>query len=217
MAEKGRIRITFDVAFLILGWLVQIITFILAPTHWLSLVSGLFGITSVILCSQGKISTFFFGFAQIITYTGLCWMERFYAGIAMNVFYFASQIYGIFSWRRNMQGAETIQPRHLSRLSLFTLIAAIVFLSSLVGLILARYTDDTQPYLDALTTVPAIAAQILMVLVYREQWYFWLAIDVLYVIMWIAAGNWSMAAQYAFWCANCIYGLRKWRTTIVAG
>ena len=36
----------FDIAFLVTGLIVQIIVYWLAPTHWLSLVSGLLGITS---------------------------------------------------------------------------------------------------------------------------------------------------------------------------
>ena len=90
----------FDIAFLVTGLIVQIIVYWLAPTHWLSLVSSLLGITSVILCSQGNIWTFAFGFGQIITYSCLCYMERFYAGLLMNAFYFFSQIYGIYAWRR---------------------------------------------------------------------------------------------------------------------
>jgi nicotinamide mononucleotide transporter len=87
---------------------------------------------------------------------------------------------------------------------------AIVLMSVLTGWLLQRYTDDPQPYLDAFTTVPAIAAQILMVMAYREQWYLWLMVDVLALVMWLRAENYCMAAQYAFWCANCIYGYVQW-------
>ncbi|MBO7456529.1 MAG: nicotinamide mononucleotide transporter, partial [Paludibacteraceae bacterium] len=72
--------------------------------------------------------------------------------------------------------------------------------------------DDTQPYLDALTTVPALIAQVLMILVYREHWFIWLAVDILSVVLWLRAGDYCMAAQYAFWCANCLYGLHRWRS-----
>ena len=30
----------------------------------------------------------------------------------------------------------------------------------------------------AITTIPAIIAQIFMIMAYREQWYFWLIIDI---------------------------------------
>ena len=77
-----------------------------------------------------------------------------------------------------------------------------------------RFTNDTQPYLDAFTTIPALVAQILMILVYREQWYIWLVVDLLATVMWIQAENYCMAAQYAFWCLNCIYGYVHWTRTL---
>lgn len=204
------------VMFLLTGLLVQVVTYTIAPDNPWSLVSGLFGICSVVLCSQGKIWTFFFGFGQIITYTYLCYLERFYAGIAMNCFYFISQIVGIRQWRRRLDGDMTdadtsVTTRHLSRRFLLRLTAGVLLLSAVVGRLLDVYTDDTQPYLDAITTVPAIAAQILMILCYSEQWYYWLMIDILYVLMWGQAENWCMVAQYVFWCANCVYGMVRWK------
>lgn len=202
---------------LITGIAVQVVTFVLLPDNPWSLVSGVLGICSVVLCSQGNILTFFFGFGQILTYTYLCYLERFYAGIAMNIFYFVTQIYGIYAWRKRLIHKDDsttptaeIHTRRLSATTLAVLSTGILAVSLLTGWLLGRYTDDTQPYLDAFTTVPAIAAQILMVLAYREQWYLWLFIDVLYVLLWLRADNYCMTAQYVFWCINCVYGFMHW-------
>jgi len=209
----------FDWSFLIAGWLVQVVVFLIAPAHPLSLVSGLLGITSVILCSQGNILTFFFGFGQILTYTYLCWLERFYAGIAMNAFYFVSQIYGIYAWRRLVRRADdnrsqVITPRNIPLPVFAVIIAALAAVAALSGWLLSRYTDDTQPYMDALTTVVSVVAQVMLVMAIRQQWWLWLFVDVLFVAMWIIAGNGCMVAQYIFWCANCVYGLIRWRNLI---
>lgn len=211
----------FDVIFLISGLVVQVLVFWLAPTHWLSLVSGLLGITSVILCSQGNIWTFAFGFGQIVTYAILCWMERFYAGIVMNVFYFLTQIYGIYAWRQRLvshqqsaignQQSAIIVPRTMATRQFLTLCAVVAVVSLGVGWLLSLYTDDTQPYMDAVTTLFSVAAQILLIMAIRQQWWLWLLVDVLFVAMWINAGNWSMVAQYSFWCINCVYGLLRWK------
>lgn len=207
----------FDIGFLVSGLIVQVVVYLLAPTHWLSLVSGLLGITSVILCSQGNIWTFAFGFGQILTYSGLCWIERFYAGLLMNAFYFLSQIYGIYAWQRQRTGdSVVIVPRSL-QLNRFVLLCTIVAVVSVgVGWLLNRYTDDPQPYLDAVTTVVSIVAQVMLVMAIRQQWWLWLFVDVLFVAMWIMAGNWSMVAQYGFWCINCVYGMLRWKDLATA-
>ncbi|MBQ7530857.1 MAG: nicotinamide mononucleotide transporter [Paludibacteraceae bacterium] len=202
----------FDIIFLVTGLLVQVLVYWLAPTHPLSLISGLLGITSVILCSQGNIWTFAFGFGQILTYSGLCYMERFYAGLAMNAFYFLSQIYGIYAWRKQQTGdTPIITPRSLPAGRFVLLCVAVAVVALVTGWILRQYTDDSQPYLDAVTTVVSVVAQVMLVMAIRQQWWLWLFVDVLFVVMWIIAGNGSMVAQYGFWCINCLYGLRRWR------
>lgn len=212
MKKETRNSRTFFLIFLATGLLMQPVAYFWAPDNPWSLVSGLLGVCSVILCSRGNILTFAFGFGQIITYTYLCWLERFYAGIAMNLFYFGSQIYGIYLWRQRMCNAQqaTLPTRRLTVKASVCIVAAVVALSLLTGRLLDLYTDDTQPYLDALTTVPAIAAQILMVSAYREQWFFWMGIDLIYIALWARAGNVCMLMQYAFWTANCVYGYIIW-------
>jgi nicotinamide mononucleotide transporter len=89
---------------------------------------------------------------------------------------------------------------------------------SVVGTIIATLAvgiwldsiGSNQAYLDAATNVMAIFAQLLMVWRYREQWIWWLFIDVICIIMWYNLENWSMVAMYIAWTANCIYGWYNW-------
>jgi nicotinamide mononucleotide transporter len=180
-------------------------------TPW-SLISGLLGICSVVLSAQGNILTFVFGFGQVATYTYLCVREQFYAEIALNIYYFLTMIYGVYVWKKRLQTDSSlqIQTRQLRGRYLPLLLLSVTAFSVLVGWFLQVYTDDPQPYLDAFTTVPALVAQILMILAYREQWYIWMMVDVLALVMWLRAGNYCMAAQYFFWCANCVYGYVQW-------
>lgn len=207
----------FDYCFIAFGLVIQVVTFLLMPHDtWLSLVSGCLGICSVCLAAQGNILTFAFGFAQVGTYTYLCATQRFYAEIGINAYYFITMIYGVYAWRKRIADSNdqlVVKPRRLPHTILAVLIVTTFAASWLTGLGLASWTNDTQPYLDAFTTVPALVAQILMVLVYREHWFIWLSVDILSVILWLRAGDYCMAAQYAFWCANCIYGLRRWKVT----
>ncbi|MBR2166579.1 MAG: nicotinamide mononucleotide transporter [Paludibacteraceae bacterium] len=219
-------RKIFDFTFILVGLLVQVVTFYISNSlpcregvgvGWISLLSGCLGIFSVCLASQGNILTFVFGFGQVITYTWLCWTQRFYGEMAINAYYFVTMIYGVYVWRKRLRQPSqeakdslTVVPRQLTGRVITILIVAILLGSWLVGWGLAAWTDDKQPYLDAFTTVPALVAQVLMILVYREHWFIWLAVDVLSVVLWFRAGDYCMTAQYVFWCANCLYGLKRW-------
>ena len=217
----------FDISFIAFGLLVQVVTYVITnslnPNSLtpLSLIAGLLGVCSVCLAAQGNIWTYAFGFGQVLTFTYLCWTQRFYGTIAINAYYFGTMIYGVFVWKRRLR-AESQESRVESRESrvvtrqlrpvvLVTLVVATLAASALAGWGLAAWTDDTQPYLDAYTTVPALVAQVLMILVYREHWFIWLAIDILSIVLWLRAGDYCMAAQYVFWCMNCLYGLHRWK------
>ena len=205
------------------GLLIQVVTFFIANNFSffdsqlsvISLISGCLGVCAVCLTSQGSIWTYLFGFSQVFTYTYLCWTQRFYGEIAINGYYFITMIYGVYVWRSRLTDTaegKVITPRSLSLRTLILIFLGTLVVATLVGWGLAVWTDDTQPYLDAYTTIPALVAQVLMILVYREHWFIWLAVDVLSVVLWLRAGDYCMAAQYAFWCANCLYGLHRWKS-----
>ncbi len=215
MSQVKRSDTIFLWSFLIVGLAVQIVTYIISPQSVISLVSGMFGICSVVLCSQGRILTYIFGFGQIITYTYICYTDSLYGLIGINIFYFITQIYGIIIWRKRLYAnksefMDAVPTRKVSWKTMVAIAVSVLALSALAGWLLATFTDDSQPYLDAYTTIPALVAQILMILAYREQWYIWFFIDVLYVVLWARAGNYCLVAQHIFWCINCVYGFYRW-------
>jgi nicotinamide mononucleotide transporter len=169
------------------------------------------GICSVCLTAQGRLTAFAFGFAQVFTYTYICLRAHLYGEVAINIYYFATMIYGVYLWRRRISPTtQRVITRQLSWSIWFALIIAIAAFSAAIGYGLARFTDDPTPYMDSFTTIVAIVAQVLMIMAYRDQWFLWFVVDIVSVVMWIYVGNYCMAAQYAFWCCNCIYGYIRW-------
>ena len=212
MPQSKRRNNIFLWLFLSVGIAVQAVTFYLVDQPVISLVCGALGICSVVLCSQGNILTFAFGFAQIITYSYICYTEQLYGTLVLNAYYFVTQIYGVYVWYKR-SNQLTVTPRKLSPRLWAIMVVSLVMVSLLTGWLLT-FTDDSQPYLDAFTTIPALVAQVLMILAYREQWYIWFLIDLLYVVLWARAGNWCLFAQHIFWCINCVYGYLTWSQTL---
>ena len=70
--------------------------------------------------------------------------------------------------------------------------------------------NGTQPYIDALTLVIAIVAQIIMLARYREQWTFWFVLNIVSIYQWVTLGNWSMVALYVAFIINNAYGYVEW-------
>lgn len=204
---------TFDKLFMVAMLLVQIIVFCIVPDSPLGIVAGISGVISVVLCAKGKISFYFIGFIQTISYLVLAWQNCFYGEVMENIFYLVTMIWGIFVWKKN----STVDDKgsaHVEALKFTPKMWVLSILGTVICTIAMGYWLTTigshQAYTDAATNILAIFAQILMVKRYREQWIWWLVIDVLCLKMWFVAGNWSMVAMYIAWTINCIYGWYNW-------
>lgn len=204
---------TFDKLFMVAMLLVQIIVFCIVPDSPLGIVAGISGVISVVLCAKGKISFYFIGFVQTISYLFLAWQNCFYGEVMENIFYLITMIWGIFVWKKN----STVDDKgsaHVEALKFTSKMWVLSILGTVICTIAMGYWLTTigshQAYTDAATNILAIFAQILMVKRYREQWIWWLVIDVLCLKMWFVAGNWSMVAMYIAWTINCIYGWYNW-------
>jgi nicotinamide mononucleotide transporter len=204
---------TFEKLFLLLGVLLQVIVFMIYPDTPLNIIAGLAGVVSVVMCAKGRTMFYFVGFIQTCTYLILAWQNNFYGEVIENLFYFVTMIWGIYVWKKNEvtneDGTEDVLAKK------FTVTQ---WIASIVGTVVATIgmgyclnsIGSAQAYTDAATNVMAIFAQLLMVRRYREQWIWWLVIDLFCIKMWFVAGNWSMVVMYIFWTANTIYGYINW-------
>ena len=201
----------FDVLFIICGISLQLIVGIFTSSSLLSLISGISGIIAVILCAQRKLIAYPFCFLQLFTYVVLAYQKRFYGEIVENIFYFVTMIFGIYWWwvgydkKHSEIKVKSLTPKLQWLFIIFTILFTICSYSILIN------TDDTQPLLDSVSTIPALSAQLLLMTRYKENWYYWLVIDLASIVMWSIADNWVMVVQFIFWSINCIYGIYKWR------
>ena len=203
----------FDRLFLIGMLLLQIIVFILHPDSLIGIISGISGVISVVLCAKGKISFYYIGFIQTISYLFLAWDNRFYGEVIENIFYLVTMVWGIFIWQKSL--TKTSDGSTQVIVKKFTMSQWILSIigTTVATIIMGHWLNSigsSQPYTDAATNIFAIFAQLLMIKRYKEQWIWWLLIDVLCIKMWFVAGNWSMVAMYIAWTINCIYGWYNW-------
>ena len=203
----------FDKLFMISMLLVQIVVFCVSPDSVLGVIAGISGVISVVLCAKGKISFYFIGFVQTITYTFLAWRNCFYGEVMENIFYLVTMVWGIFVWKKNST-VDDNGSAHVEVLKFTPVMWVLSILGTVACTLGMGYWLDSigsaQAYTDAATNILAIFAQILMVKRYKEQWLWWFIIDILCLKMWFVAGNWSMVAMYVAWTINCVYGWYNW-------
>ena len=203
----------FDKLFMVSMLLVQVVVFCVSPDSVLGVIAGISGVISVVLCAKGKISFYFIGFVQTITYTFLAWRNCFYGEVLENIFYLVTMVWGIFVWKKNST-VDDNGSAHVEVLKFTPVMWVLSILGTVACTLGMGYWLDSigsaQAYTDAATNILAIFAQILMVKRYKEQWLWWFIIDILCLKMWFVAGNWSMVAMYVAWTINCVYGWYNW-------
>lgn len=203
----------FEKLFLISMLLLQIVVYFIVPDTVIGIISGIAGVISVVLCAKGKISFYFIGFVQTTSYLYLAWSNAFYGEVIENVFYLVTMIWGIFIWKKNMQknedGTSDVKAKKFNWWQWFLSVVLTIVATVIMGYVLDNIGSN-QAYLDAATNVMAIFAQLLMICRYREQWIWWVVIDVICTIMWLNVSNWSMVAMYIAWTINALYGWYNW-------
>ena len=200
----------FDYIFMLLGIIIQVVCFIFTGDAVLSFICGLSGVINVVLCSQKKLSFYFFAYIQMFTYIIIIFQQHLWGELVENIFYVITTTIALFIWVKNYNKEEKeVESRKLTEFQIF-LCCMVFILSTILLYIILLKTNDPHPFLDSISTIPAFIAQFMLMFRYREQWIMWLIVDIATLILWINIGNIFMIAQYIFWIMNCIYGYIKW-------
>jgi nicotinamide mononucleotide transporter len=207
--------------FLILGTTVVSILSSLLGDGWdtLGFIVAVTGIINLVLCAKGNIWNFLFGIIYNAIYVYISWKSRLYAdsGIYL-LYYLPMQFFGWFNWKRNQnQDSGAVNAVHLTgRMALVLLVAAAVLIPLFAWLLSRPFIGDSQPWLDAATTVVSILAMYMMIKAIAEQWYIWIVLDAVQVVKWTIATIRGeehavlMLVMFAFFLANAIYGVIQW-------
>lgn len=207
------------------AWLAIASAVILALSiYWkdsmIGIMSALTGVWCVILTGKGKRSSFIFGTVNVLFYAYIAFGAKYYGEVMLNlIYYFPMNFVGWFAWNKHMneENGEVIKSS-LSRkkgIILYVCTAAAIFLYGLV----LRALNGNLPFVDSMSTVVSVVAQILSVKRLTEQWVLWIVVDVVTVIMWavnFANGGESIATllMWSIYLLNAIIMYIRWKREV---
>jgi nicotinamide mononucleotide transporter len=207
--------------FLIIGTTVVSAVSSVVAGNWdtLGFIVAVTGIINLVLCARGNIWNYAFGIVYNAIYVYISWKSRLYADSAIYLLYYLPmQFIGWFSWKKNQnQESGAVNAVHLTRrTALVLLLVAAVLIPVFAWILGLPAIGDSQPWLDATTTVVSILAMYMMVKAIAEQWYIWIVLDAVQVVKWTIATVRGeehaalMLVMFAFFLANAVYGLIQW-------
>jgi len=143
-------------------------------------------------------------------YVWLFITAKLYMESLLNVFYFGMAVYGWTAWRSgegdNHELPVAVWPRRVHVVAA-AVIAVLVFIT---GTWLARYSDAAYPYIDSATTFAAVWATFLVARKVLENWWYWLAIDVVSVFLYWSRGLELTSLLFIVYVIMIPFGLMSW-------
>ncbi|MDT0377407.1 nicotinamide riboside transporter PnuC [Streptomyces sp. DSM 42041] len=202
-----------DVADLLAPLQQPLFTLLDTPVSWVEVLGFGSGALCVWLVARQHIANWPIGIANNLFFILLFAGAGLYADAGLQVVYIALALYGWWAWLRG--GPEAAAGRlPVSRTDARTwwvLAPATLAVTALLTLWLARSTDSTVPFWDALTTALSLAATYGQCRKKLESWYLWIAADVVYVPLYAYKGLHLTALLYVGFMILCVVGLRSWR------
>ena len=172
------------------------------------------GIISVYLSTRENIWSWPTALVNVALYFVVFYEAKLYADMGLQAVYFALSLYGWYEW---LYGGENRTELHVSRSSqaLGVRLAIIgIACAAILGTLLARFTDAALPYIDSATTSTSLVAQWMMTRKILENWAVWMAVDVVYVGMFIYKHLYLTSGLYTVFFVLAAMGYVQWKRSL---
>jgi nicotinamide mononucleotide transporter len=154
-------------------------------------------------------------------YVVIFYQGKFYADMALNGYYILAGIYGLWLWRRG--NARRRQPQDATTVitvSRTTPTQAVVLagiaatLAVVFTRVLQQFTDSPVPFGDALTTALSIVAMWMLAHKLIEQWFVWLAVNLISTGLYLWRGLEPTAILYFIYSIASVIGYFQWKKNL---
>lgn len=190
--------------------------------HWLDITTTVLGLLYILLEVKASIWMWFVGFLMQVLGIVLYYQKGLYADCGMEFYYLAMTIYGFVTWKfgkklfKKKALTET-EPKtelpitHFPEDKIVPWFLGIVALWLSIYLLLIIFTNSTVPLADSFTTALSVVGIWALAHKYLEQWYIWIAVDVVTCVLYFHKDIPFKASLYALYVVIAIFGVIRWK------
>ena len=179
--------------------------------NWIELAGFVTGAACVWLLVIRNIWTFPVGMVNYVFFAWLFIGNGLYADAGLQGVYFILASLGWYWWLKGGEDHQGVEVHEPSKLMLALCGLAVIVIAATIQWVLQRYTDSTVAGLDALTTAMSLVAQFMLSRKWIANWWLWIAVDLIYIPLYIYKGLWLTAVLYVVFLVMCIAGLIEWQ------
>jgi len=180
----------------------------------LETLAAVFGAVSVYLSVKENVWSWPTAIVNVTLYILVFWRAKLYADMALQVVYIGISVYGWHQWLHGGAGRTALPVTRLTKRVAAALVGIGAVSVLLLGTILGRYTDAALPWLDSTTTATSLIAQWMMAKKILENWLVWVAVDVVYIGMFLFKSLTLTAVLYAVFLVLSATGYLQWKKSL---
>ena len=173
-----------------------------------------FGVVAVWLTVRENVWCWPIGIVNVVLSAIVFLQAKLYADVGLQVVYVALCFYGWYAWLHGGADKGALAVSRTPGLAAGGLAAAGVAFAAGLGSLLLRHTDAALPFWDASTASFSLVAQWMQTRKWIENWLVWIAVDAVYVGMYVVKGLFLMAGLYAIFLALAVAGFLAWRRSL---
>lgn len=170
-------------------------------------------LTFLILLIKENVNCWFFGISGSIVSIFLFYRIGLYAESILYFYYVIIGIYGYQLWgsenKSQLPVIDVPKNKHLSFLIIGT------FCALCLGYILNTFTDASNPYLDAFTTIFSFIASYLEAKKILSGWYYWIIVNGVTLGLYLNKELYLYFALTLLYFTLSFYGLKTWKQKVV--
>jgi nicotinamide mononucleotide transporter len=181
-------------------------------TTWLEAVSFVTGAVCVWLTVRESVWNFPIGMVNVATFGVVFFRARLFADAGLQVVYFVLGGIGWYLWLYGGTG-RTALPITRTPPRRAVGVAFAIYVIFVGEFVLLRKIGGSAPFWDALTTAISLGAQWLLDRKHLENWLLWIAVDVIYVPLYLSKQLYLTSGLYAVFLCMATLGLLQWHAT----
>ena len=206
--------------------------------HWLDIVTTVLGLAYILLEYRASVWMWAVGFLMQALGIALYYQKGLYADCGMEFYYLSMTVYGWWRWVKAspspseggdvenadatisaQTGTSTPPPpeglgeaiHHFPRRLVLPWLLIIAAVWAVIYWVLVTFTNSSVPLADSFTTALSIVGIWALAHKYLEQWFIWIAVDVVTSVLYFYKDIPFKASLYALYVVIAIMGYFKWR------
>lgn len=182
------------------------------PVSWGDVVGFTTGLLCVFLTVRGSIWNFPTGIVNSFVLGLVFFQQRLFSDASLQVVFIALSIQGWWLWARSTAAIDLNVSRSSRTEWIWLVVATVAVWFGLWRLMLLL--KGAAPPIDALITSMSLSAQWLLNRKKLDNWYWWIAVDLVSVPLYWSRGLYLISLLYLVFLGLCVSGFVTWRKRV---